>query len=156
VGSVRPGTGHHRRGAGRAAGQPARLRAHQAPGAGPGPGCGLGAAGTPAAGLAAVVGAARGSACDLGVPGEHGLGRDPGVQASRIRRVHRPGRGLPAALADRSPERAGHLQGSAAQRLRAVGAGQHVGAVPGVALADGPGRPARLSWRTRGERPPFS
>ena len=79
----------------------------------------------------------------------------PGCRPGRVRRVHRPGRGLPAALADRPPERAGHLQGRAAQRLRAVGTGQHVAPVPGLARADGPGRPARLSWRTRGERPPF-
>ena len=50
-----------------------------------GPGARLGAAGATAAGLAAAVGAARGSAGDARVPGEHGLGRGSRVQAGRIR-----------------------------------------------------------------------
>jgi hypothetical protein len=71
----------------------------------------------------------------------------------RIRRVRRPGGGLPAALADRRPDkRAGDRQGRTAQRLHAVGAGQHVGPVPSLALADGTGRPAGLVlWRGRAD-----
>jgi hypothetical protein len=50
-----------------------------------------------------------------------------------------PGPGLPAALADRRPGRAADLPGRAAAGRRAVGACLHVGPVPGLLLADGPG-----------------
>src|SRR6185312_2917358 len=82
VGSDHNGPGHHLGSPGRAARQPAGLREHQAPRADSRPGAKLVAtAATPAADMAAAMGAARGSAGNPGMPGEHGLGRDLGVQA---------------------------------------------------------------------------